>query len=70
MVRDQRVVVEIIAKRGHRLERFDADVVPEDEIACTALLRRRARELRRPAAELVLRVWPHGDARRRREYRA
>ncbi|MGL5862964.1 MAG: hypothetical protein ACRCY9_17095 [Phycicoccus sp.] len=43
-----------IRRRGRRLERFASDVDPDDEIACTALLRRRALDLRRPVGELLL----------------
>ncbi len=59
-----------IRLRGRRLEQFDADVDPEDEITCVALLRRRAVELRRPVGQLTLRIWPDRRPGRRREYRA
>lgn len=57
-----------IRARGRTIERFVSEVDPDDEQACVALLRRRARELRRPADGLSLRV----TARRKpwREYRA
>jgi hypothetical protein len=58
-----------IRLRGRRIERFESDIDPADEFACVALLKRRARELRRPVEQLVLRTV---DRRRRRwyEYRA
>jgi hypothetical protein len=57
-----------IRRRGRRLEKFDSDVDPDDEIACVALLRRRAVELRRPVAELKLVT--RGRNRRLKEYQA
>ena len=60
--------VEIHGKR-HRLEHFESDINPENEIECVALLRQRARELKRPIEELSLVTYaPRG--KRRREYRA
>jgi hypothetical protein len=58
-----------IRQRGRRVERFESDVDPTDEFACVALPKRRAREIRRPVEQLVLRTV---DRRRRRwyEYRA
>jgi hypothetical protein len=57
-----------IRQRARRLETFMSDVDPEDEVACVALLRKRAAELRKPAAELELRV---KDRRKRtRTYKA
>jgi hypothetical protein len=57
-----------IRRRGRRLEKFVSDVDPDDEIACVALLRRRASELRRPVSELLLVT--RGRNKRIKEYRA
>lgn len=57
-----------IRYRGRTVERFVGDVDPDDELECVALLRRRARELRKPLDGLTLRV----TAKRKpwQEYRA
>ena len=57
-----------IRLHGRTLERFVSDVDPDDEPECVALLRRRARELRRPVEGLTLRT----TAKRKpwREYHA
>lgn len=53
---------------NRRIDRFRADVDADDEAACVALLRRRARQLRRPVERLVLIArTPRGV---RRTYRA
>jgi hypothetical protein len=57
-----------IRRNGWRLERFSSDVDPEDEIACVALLRRRAEDLRKPVHEL--RLLTKDRRGRRKEYRA
>jgi hypothetical protein len=57
-----------IRQNGRRLEKFVTDVDPNDEIACVALLRQRAKELHKPATELRLLTWD--QRRRRKEYRA
>lgn len=59
-----------VHRRGRRIERFQSDVSPGDELGCVALLRRRARELRRPVEELTLRTWLKPGRRLRVEYRA
>jgi hypothetical protein len=57
-----------IRSKGRRLEKFASDVDPDDEIACVALLRQRAVQLRKPAAEL--RLVTRGKNKRLKEYRA
>jgi hypothetical protein len=54
--------------RGRTVERFVSEVDPEDELECVALLRRRARELRKPVDGLTLRAT--GKRKPWREYRA
>jgi hypothetical protein len=62
--------VEIQDLLGRRLAVFTADVDPESASECAALLRSRARELRRPVEQLRLVTWTTRGMRRRLEYRA
>ncbi|MGL4743937.1 MAG: hypothetical protein ACRCYX_15535 [Dermatophilaceae bacterium] len=48
--------VEIRRQRGVVLDRFESDVDPTDQDECIALLRRRARQLRRNASDLSIYV--------------
>jgi hypothetical protein len=67
--RERHDVSEIeIRFKGRRLERFVADVDPEDEVALVALLRRRAKELNRPVESMTLRVMETKHLKK--EYRA
>jgi hypothetical protein len=54
---------------GRRIEHFQSDIDPADEFECLALLKRRARELRRPVNKMVLVTW-EPRRKHRREYRA
>jgi hypothetical protein len=57
-----------IREGNRRLESFRADIDPDDEAECVALLRRRAKQLRRPVERLVLITWTPRHIRR--TYRA